>query len=94
MEDAKINMRLNNIKNVEFVCGKAEEVLPKYLNNYNNVNDNNDSNYNNYNSNNIDENNSKICRLEFAVVNPPRKGCHENVLRELGKRNVLLLLLK
>ncbi|CAF0862793.1 unnamed protein product [Brachionus calyciflorus] len=31
IEDAKINAKLNNIENVEYHCGKAEDVLPNIL---------------------------------------------------------------
>ncbi|RNA09498.1 tRNA (uracil-5-)-methyltransferase -like protein [Brachionus plicatilis] len=31
IEDAKLNAQLNNIENVEFHCGKAEDVLPNIL---------------------------------------------------------------
>jgi len=31
IEDAKINAKINNIENVEFITGKAEEVLPKHF---------------------------------------------------------------
>ena len=32
VEDAKTNARINNIKNVDFITGKVEEILPKNLN--------------------------------------------------------------
>lgn len=31
IEDAKVNSELNNIKNVEWHCGKAEDILPNLL---------------------------------------------------------------
>ena len=30
IEDARMNAEINGVKNVEFICGKAEEVLPEY----------------------------------------------------------------
>jgi len=34
IEDAKINSKINNISNVEFICGKAEEVLQRITKRY------------------------------------------------------------
>lgn len=54
IKDAKINAKINNLDNVEFYVGKAEEVVPKMY--------------------------KQGKRANVVVVDPPRKGCDENVL--------------
>ena len=58
IEDARRNARLNNINNVEFFVGKAEEVLPRE-----------------YEKNSV--------YADVIVVDPPRKGCDETLLKTI-----------
>ncbi|MCB5550052.1 23S rRNA (uracil(1939)-C(5))-methyltransferase RlmD [Blautia sp. MSK17_66] len=60
IEDAKRNARINNIENVEFFVGKAEEVLPRE-----------------YEKNGV--------YADVIVVDPPRKGCDEMLLKTILK---------
>ena len=60
IEDAKRNARLNEIDNVEFFVGKAEEVLPRE-----------------YEKNGV--------YADVIVVDPPRKGCDEMLLKTILK---------
>ena len=62
IEDAKRNAKLNNLDNTEFICGKAEEVIPKLYKE------------------------GKIA--DVVVVDPPRKGCEEIVLKTIAEMNV------
>ena len=57
IENAKQNMKLNNIQNAEYVCGKAEEQIVKWMN-------------------------SNIPATSI-VVDPPRKGCDEQLLKTI-----------
>lgn len=57
IEDAKVNAEINNIENVEFLCGKSEEVILD-----------------------LQEENVKA---DVIVVDPPRKGCDEVLLRSI-----------
>ena len=61
IEDAKRNAKLNNLDNTEFLCGKAEYVLPELY--------------------------SKGVRADVVVVDPPRKGCEEAVLKTIAEMN-------
>lgn len=60
IEDARRNARLNEIDNVEFFVGKAEEVLPRE-----------------YEKNGV--------YADVIVVDPPRKGCDEMLLKTILK---------
>lgn len=60
IEDAKRNAQINNIENVEFFVGKAEEILPRE-----------------YEKNGV--------YADVIVVDPPRKGCDEMLLKTILK---------
>ena len=60
IDDAKRNAQINNIENVEFFVGKAEEVLPRE-----------------YEKNGV--------YADVIVVDPPRKGCDEMLLKTILK---------
>eukprot|EP00597_Dinobryon_sp_UTEXLB2267_P004457 CAMPEP_0170078146 /NCGR_PEP_ID=MMETSP0019_2-20121128/14796_1 /TAXON_ID=98059 /ORGANISM="Dinobryon sp., Strain UTEXLB2267" /LENGTH=327 /DNA_ID=CAMNT_0010290849 /DNA_START=445 /DNA_END=1428 /DNA_ORIENTATION=+ len=62
VRDALFNAKLNDVQNVEFLFGKAEEVL---------ANAGKDS---------------KEEENEVVIINPPRKGCAESLLRALRAR--------
>ncbi len=62
IEDAKKNAICNNIENVEFICGKSEEVLPRLY--------------------------QQGIRADVVMLDPPRKGCEESVLRVIAEMNV------
>ena len=59
IEDAKRNAKINNLDNTEFLCGKAEYVLPELF--------------------------DKGVRPDVVVVDPPRKGCEEAVLKTIAE---------
>ncbi len=61
IDDAKENAKLNNIKNVEFIRGKTEKIVPELLN--------------------------KGITADKIVVDPPRKGCNNEVLNTITKMN-------
>ena len=62
VDDAKVNAEINNIDNVEFLVGAAEEVVPKYF----------------------DEHKGEPeCSPDVIVVDPPRKGCDEMLLKTM-----------
>jgi len=65
VEDARNNARLNGIENVEFFAGKAEEVLPKYYEEYEK------------------SHGGEKAHADVIVVDPPRKGCEEELLRTM-----------
>ncbi len=62
IEDAKENALDNNIGNVEFFVGKAENVFVEMF-----------------------ENNPEKATADVVVVDPPRKGCDEELLRTILK---------
>ncbi len=66
VEDAKNNARINEISNVEFYTGKAEEILPEYYKRYEN------------------EHTGEKAHADVIVVDPPRKGCSETLLRTMA----------
>lgn len=55
--DAKRNAELNDVRNVEFLAGEAEKVIPELY--------------------------EKGVKANVVVLDPPRKGCDEGVLRTL-----------
>ena len=59
IEDARRNAKVNDISNVEFFVGKAEEVLPAYYEEH------------------------KGEYADVIVVDPPRKGCDEALLKTI-----------
>ena len=65
IEDARRNAKINGIENARFYVGKAEEVLPKYYENY------------------AKEYPGEHARADVIVVDPPRKGCEESLLRTM-----------
>lgn len=65
IEDARRNAKINGIENARFYVGKAEEVLPKYYENY------------------AKEHSGEHARADVIVVDPPRKGCEESLLRTM-----------
>ena len=68
IDDARENAKINGIENVEFFVGKAEEVLPKW-----------------YREHAASEKNpaGNEARADVVVVDPPRKGCDETLLRTI-----------
>ena len=70
IKDARENAKLNEIINAEFFVGKAEEVLPKWYQEH------------------ADGGEGFACneaRTDVVVVDPPRKGCDETLLRTITK---------
>ena len=65
IEDARRNAEINGIENARFYVGKAEEVLPKYYENY------------------AKEHPGEHAHADVIVVDPPRKGCEESLLRTM-----------
>lgn len=65
IDDARNNARINNIENVEFFVGKAEEVLPEYYVEYER------------------QHGGEKPRADVIVVDPPRKGCEETLLKTM-----------
>lgn len=65
IEDARRNAEINGIENACFYVGKAEEVLPKYYENY------------------AKEHPGEHAHADVIVVDPPRKGCEESLLRTM-----------
>lgn len=57
VQDAKINAHLNNISNVTFITGKAEQESVKLI--------------------------EKGIKPDVIVVDPPRKGCHKEVINTI-----------
>jgi 23S rRNA (uracil1939-C5)-methyltransferase len=78
IEDAKNNARNNGIKNAEFYCGKAEEVLPEF---YERLSKEAESDGTTVGS----ESNTKALHPDVIVVDPPRKGCDEKCLDTMLK---------
>lgn len=70
IEDARNNARINNIENVEFFVGKAEEVLPEFY----------EKAMKNENAQDTD-----MLHPDVIVVDPPRKGCDEKCLETIVK---------
>lgn len=65
VEDARRNAEINGIGNVEFLEGKAEEVLPEYYAGY------------------ASRHPGEQARADVIVVDPPRKGCDEGLLKTM-----------
>lgn len=65
IDDARQNAEINDIRNVEFYVGKAEEVLPSYYEAY------------------AKEHSGEQAHADVIVVDPPRKGCDEELLRTM-----------
>ena len=66
IKDAENNARINNISNVEFYVGKAEEILPEYYREYE------------------EKHSGERPHADVIVVDPPRKGCDEALLRTMA----------
>lgn len=67
VEDARNNAKINGIENVEFLIGKAEEVLPAYYEEYEK------------------SHGGKKAYADVIVVDPPRKGCDETLLKTIAE---------
>jgi 23S rRNA (uracil1939-C5)-methyltransferase len=59
IEDARRNMQINGVKNVEFIAGEAEKVVPELY--------------------------SRGIRADVVILDPPRKGCDESLLKLLAE---------
>ena len=68
IDDARENAKINGIENVEFFVGKAEEVLPSW--------------YQEHAASGTASGGSGA-RADVVVVDPPRKGCDETLLRTI-----------
>lgn len=62
VKNASDNAALNEVKNVEFVAGAAEKILPQLV--------------------------QKGINFQVAVVDPPRSGCEEAVLKSFAENKV------
>ena len=62
ISDANRSASENGIANAKFICGNAEDVLPRLV--------------------------SGGTKLDCAVIDPPRKGCDEAVLKALAQSGV------
>jgi len=70
--DANRNAVINGIVNARFMLGKAEEVLPKLLDDEC--------------EEKLDEDNIKIARnADVVILDPPRAGCPQQVLEAVAK---------
>ena len=67
--DAKHNAEINDIENVDFFVGKAEEVVPDWM----------ESGLGEYDS----SKRSFRRDVDIVVVDPPRKGCDEKLLETI-----------
>lgn len=67
IEDAKMNAMINGITNVEFFCGKAEEVVPGFY-------------AGELNCDGLKSDMRDGCHPDVVVVDPPRKGCDSVLL--------------
>ena len=76
IEDARNNAKLNNITNVEFFAGKAEEILPKYYDSEGTAPEETD---------NVEHmgDSRKMSHPDVIVVDPPRKGCDEKCIKTM-----------
>jgi 23S rRNA (uracil1939-C5)-methyltransferase len=57
IKDAKVNAEINGVKNIEFITGEAEKVVPEVY--------------------------KQGIKADVVVVDPPRKGCDEALLKTL-----------
>ena len=69
VSDAKHNAEINDIDNVDFFVGKAEEVVPDWL----------ETGLGEYDS----SSHSFRRKVDVVVVDPPRKGCDEKLLETI-----------
>ena len=65
ISDANRSASENGIANAKFICGNAEDVLPRLV--------------------------SGGTNLDCAVIDPPRKGCDEAVLKALAQSGVSMI---
>ena len=68
IDDARENAKINGIENVEFFVGRAEEVLPEWYQEHADAGEASAGNG---------------ARADVVVVDPPRKGCDETLLRTI-----------
>lgn len=81
IEDAKENAEINDIRNTEFFCGKAEEVVPAFY-------DSRDKSSNNQAHKPAERSGEDSCNgrhPDVVVVDPPRKGCDSVLLDTIDK---------
>lgn len=72
IDDAKKNAARNHISNVEFFVGKAEEVVPDYV-----------QQKGQFAAQQATPQDTEMRRPDVIVVDPPRKGCEETLLHTM-----------
>ncbi len=83
IEDAKANAERNNISNVEFFVGKAEEVLPEFYQRHSAAKMSSSKKVGE--NEKIEKNNESMLNPDVIVVDPPRKGCDQACLSTMLK---------
>jgi 23S rRNA (uracil1939-C5)-methyltransferase len=61
IEDAKLNAKLNNIDNAEFICGDAKDAIKELQ--------------------------QRNITPKVIILDPPRKGCNEELLKTVSEMN-------
>lgn len=86
IQDARENAKRNNIRNVEFFVGKAEEVLPAFYERHGRSDDRIfDKIEAEAADNRTAAESASMLRPDVIVVDPPRKGCDEACLATMLK---------
>ncbi|MCD8301065.1 MAG: 23S rRNA (uracil(1939)-C(5))-methyltransferase RlmD [Clostridiales bacterium] len=82
--DAGRNAKINGIKNVEFIRGKAEEVLPEFCGQQPGGDGSGKrGSGSEAHVQKVLDRNSRMARPDVVVVDPPRKGCDERLLETI-----------
>jgi len=73
--DANRNAVVNGIVNARYICGRAEEILPEYMNESG--------------GEGLDEEiAANIRKAKVAIIDPPRAGCRPELLEAVAKTGV------
>ena len=108
IQDANLNAKLNNITNIRFLCGKVEDFIFSHLNQSNDKHSNATETIatkeiaNRASASILKRKTSSLAPLssslptmqsqDIIIINPPRRGCHPDLLKKISQSSVRTLI--
>jgi len=108
IQDANLNAKLNNITNIRFLCGKVEDFIFSHLNHCNDKHSNATETIatkeiaNRASASILKRKTSSLAppssslptmqSQDIIIINPPRRGCHPDLLKKISQSSVRTLI--